>query len=82
MHHTLIIKSTYFAGIAIICDAGAIKLSDVCSVRNLRLYLFKGVRGVVAMSDVNFNEYLCCLSIQFLDKNREWTDERICNILL
>ena len=26
-------KSIYFAGIAFVCDAGAIMLSDICSVR-------------------------------------------------
>ena len=37
MHHVLItyctLKSIYFAGIAFVCDAGAIMLSDICSVR-------------------------------------------------
>ena len=37
MHHVLIIyctlKSIYFAEIAFICDVGAIKLTDICSVR-------------------------------------------------
>ena len=37
MHHVLItycnLKSIYFAGIASICDEGAIKRSNICSVR-------------------------------------------------
>ena len=37
MHHVLItyctLKSIYFAGIAFICDEGAIKWSNICSVR-------------------------------------------------
>ena len=37
MHHVLItyctLKSIYFAGITFVCDAGAILLSDICSVR-------------------------------------------------
>ena len=41
MHHLLItyctLKSIYFAGIAFFCDAGAIKLSDICSVRKIKL---------------------------------------------
>ena len=34
MHHVLITYCIYLAGIAVICDADAIKLSDICSVRN------------------------------------------------
>ena len=38
MHHVLIkyctLKSIYFAGIAFVCDACAIKLSDIFSVSN------------------------------------------------
>ena len=37
MHHVLItyctLKSIYLAGIAFVCDAGAIMLSDICFVR-------------------------------------------------
>ena len=37
MHHVLItyctLKSIYFAEIIFICDVGAIKLTDICSVR-------------------------------------------------
>ena len=37
MHHVLItyctLKSICFVGIAFICDAGAINLSDICSIR-------------------------------------------------
>ena len=37
MHHVLItyctLKSIYFAEIVFICDVGAIKLTDICSVR-------------------------------------------------
>ena len=42
MHHVLItyctLKSIYFAGIAFVCDAGALMLSDICSVRNPHNY--------------------------------------------
>ena len=73
------LKSIYFAGIAFICDAGAIKLSDICSVRkgliptSTQALVRSGRRGgggVVSMSDINSNKHPSCLSWQVLDKNR------------
>ena len=66
MHHVLItyctLKSIYFAGIAFICDEGAIKRLNICSVcqeglnpHSLRYSVGGGEwGGVVPMSDVNF----------------------------
>ena len=82
MHHVFItyctLKNIYFAGIAFICDAGAIKLSDICSVRKGLIPTStqalarsgRGGGGFMSMSNINSNKHPSCLSWQVLDKNR------------
>ena len=89
MHHVFITNCTLkiicFAGRSSNCDAGAIKLSDICSVRkglipttNQALDIRGRGGGIVPMSDVNFNKYPFCPSGQVLEKNRERTNDRTC----